>query len=95
VRVDLAIIVDPIGKHCKDFVRIMQDGDPSVIAPVVKLISFDAKDALAVPGVEEVIEAQGWPWPSKFQPLGGVVIIARNTGAAIKGRDAPKVVLDD
>ena len=65
--------------------------------PVVggKLVSFDAKDALAVPGVEQVIEAQGWPWPSKFQPLGGVAVIARNTGAAIKGRDALKVVWDD
>ncbi len=65
--------------------------------PVVggKLVSFDAKEALAVPGVEQVIEAQGWPWPSKFQPLGGVAIIARNTGAAIKGRDALKVVWDD
>src|SRR3954451_13301969 len=65
--------------------------------PVVggKLVSFDAKDALAVPGVEQVIDAQGWPWPSKFQPLGGVAVIARNTGAAIKGRDALKVVWDD
>jgi isoquinoline 1-oxidoreductase beta subunit len=65
--------------------------------PVVggKLVSFDAKDALAVPGVEQVIEAQGWPWPSKFQPLGGVAVIARNTGAAIRGRDALKVVWDD
>src|SRR5947209_1837943 len=65
--------------------------------PVVggKLVSFDAKDALAVPGVEQVIEAQGWPWPSKFQPLGGVAVIARNTGAAIKGRDALKVVWED
>ncbi|HEY0203769.1 MAG TPA: molybdopterin cofactor-binding domain-containing protein [Acetobacteraceae bacterium] len=60
-----------------------------------KLVSFDAKDALAVSGVEQVIEAQGWPWPSKFQPLGGVAIVARNTGAAIKGRDALKVVWDD
>jgi isoquinoline 1-oxidoreductase subunit beta len=65
--------------------------------PVVggKLVSFDAKDALAVPGVEQVIEAQGWPWPSKFQPLGGLAVIARNTGAAIKGRDALKVAWDD
>ena len=65
--------------------------------PVVggKLVSFDPKDALAVPGVEKVIEVQGWPWPSKFQPLGGVAVVARNTGAAIKGRDALKLVWDD
>jgi isoquinoline 1-oxidoreductase beta subunit len=60
-----------------------------------KLVSFDGKDAQAVPGVERVMEVQGWPWPSKFLPLGGVAIIARNTGAAIKGRDALKVVWDD
>jgi isoquinoline 1-oxidoreductase beta subunit len=65
--------------------------------PVVggKLVSFDAADALKVSGVEQVIEVQGWPWPSKFQPLGGVAVIARNTGAAIMGRDALKVVWDD
>ncbi len=64
--------------------------------PVVggKLVSFDPKDALAVPGVEQVVEVKGWPWPSKFQPVGGVAVIARNTGAAIKGRDALKVVWD-
>jgi isoquinoline 1-oxidoreductase beta subunit len=65
--------------------------------PVVggKLVSFDAKDAMQVSGVEKVMEVQGWPWPSKFQPLGGVAVIARNTGAAIKGRDALKIVWDD
>ena len=32
VRVDLAIIFDPIGEHCKDCVGIMQDVEASVIA---------------------------------------------------------------
>ena len=60
-----------------------------------KLVSFDAAEAMKVSGVEKVMEVQGWPWPSKFQPLGGVAVIARNTGAAIKGRDALKVTWDD
>ena len=60
-----------------------------------KLASFDAAEAMKVSGVEKVMEVKGWPWPSKFQPLGGVAVIARNTGAAIKGRDALKVVWDD
>ena len=60
-----------------------------------KVASFDAKDAMKVSGVEKVMEVQGWPWPSKFQPLGGVAVIARNTGAAIMGRDALKVTWDD
>ncbi len=64
--------------------------------PVVggKLVSFDDKEALAIPGVEQVLEVEGWPWPSKFMPLGGVAVVARNTGMAIKGRDALKVVWD-
>ncbi|MFH1341531.1 MAG: molybdopterin cofactor-binding domain-containing protein [Pseudomonadota bacterium] len=60
-----------------------------------KLKSFDATAAMKVSGVEKVMEVQGWPWPSKFQPVGGVAVIARNTGAAIKGRDALKIVWDD
>ncbi|WP_316183912.1 MULTISPECIES: xanthine dehydrogenase family protein molybdopterin-binding subunit [unclassified Bradyrhizobium] len=60
-----------------------------------KVKSFDPAEALKVPGVEQVIEVKGWPWPSKFQPLGGVAVIARNTGAAIKGRDVLKVEWDD
>jgi isoquinoline 1-oxidoreductase beta subunit len=66
--------------------------------PVVggKLVSFDASAALAVPGVEKVIPVQGWQPPgTKFLPVGGVAVIARNTGSAIKGRDALKVVWDD
>jgi isoquinoline 1-oxidoreductase beta subunit len=60
-----------------------------------KLVSFDGADAMKVSGVEKVTEVKGWPWPSKFQPLGGVAVIARNTGAAIKGRDALKITWDD
>ncbi len=65
--------------------------------PVVggKLASFDATDALKVPGVEKVVEVQGWPWPSKFMPVGGVAVVARNTGSAIKGRDKLKVSWDN
>lgn len=66
--------------------------------PVVggSLVSFDAAEALKVPGVERVMQVQGWAPPgTKFLPLGGVAVIARNTGAAIKGRAALKVVWDD
>ncbi len=65
--------------------------------PVVggKLVSFDASEALKVPGVEKVIEVQGWPWPHKFKPVGGVAVVARNTGSAIKGREKLKITWDD
>jgi isoquinoline 1-oxidoreductase subunit beta len=60
-----------------------------------KLVSCDSTAAMKVSGVEKVMEVKGWPWPSKFQPLGGVAVIARNTGAAIKGRDVLKLTWDD
>ncbi|HET9019286.1 MAG TPA: molybdopterin cofactor-binding domain-containing protein [Acetobacteraceae bacterium] len=66
--------------------------------PVVggKLVSFDATEAMKVPGVERVLAVKGWQPPgTKFLPLGGVAVVARNTGAAIKGRDALKIVWDD
>ena len=61
-----------------------------------KLVSFDATAAMNVPGVEKVVEVQGWQPPgTKFLPLGGVAVVAGNTGAAIKGRAALKIVWDD
>jgi isoquinoline 1-oxidoreductase beta subunit len=60
-----------------------------------KVASFDGAGAMKVSGVEKVMEVKGWPWSSKFQPLGGVAVIARNTGAAIKGRDALKITWED
>jgi isoquinoline 1-oxidoreductase beta subunit len=48
--------------------------------------SFDATEAMKVPGVERVIEIPSTPLPSGFLPLGGVAVIATNTWAAIQGR---------
>src|SRR5215472_1816641 len=60
-----------------------------------KVASYDGSAALKVPGVEKIVAIEGTPPPSKFQPIGGVAVIARNTWAAIKGRDALKVSWDD
>lgn len=59
---------------------------PPVVGGSVK--SYDAAAALAVPGVEQVIELAGTPPPMVFAPLGGLAVIATNTWAAIQGRDA-------
>ncbi len=59
---------------------------PPVVGGTVK--SYDAVAALAVPGVEQVIELAGTPPPMVFAPLGGLAVIATNTWAAIQGRDA-------
>jgi isoquinoline 1-oxidoreductase subunit beta len=56
--------------------------------------SFDAKDALAVAGVERVVEIPATPMPSGFKPLGGVAVIASNTWAAQQGRQRLKIEWD-
>jgi len=60
-----------------------------------KLASVDSSEALKVPGVIRVIELKGSPPPALFNPLGGVAVIARNTWAAIKGREALKLTWDN
>jgi isoquinoline 1-oxidoreductase beta subunit len=42
-----------------------------------------------------VVEIKGVPVPVAFQPLGGVAVIATNTWAAIKGREALKIQWND
>lgn len=56
-----------------------------------KVLRYDAKDALKVPGVIKVVELPSSPPPADFNPLGGVAVIARNTWAAIQGRKALKI----
>jgi isoquinoline 1-oxidoreductase beta subunit len=65
--------------------------------PVVggKVATLDASAAEKVPGVEKIIQIPGTPMPGKFMPLGGVAVVARNTWAALKGREALKITWDD
>ncbi len=60
-----------------------------------KLKRVDAADALKLPGVLEVIEIPGIAGPPGFNPVGGVAVVARNTWAALQGRDALKIEWDD
>jgi isoquinoline 1-oxidoreductase beta subunit len=66
-------------------------------SPVVggSIVSYDAAATLKVPGVEKVVKIDPTPAPAKFNPLAGVAVIAANTYAALKGRDALKIVWDD
>ena len=57
-----------------------------------KVLRFDDTGAKAVPGVVAVVPIESSPPPVLFNPLGGVAVIATNTWAAIKGREALKVV---
>ncbi len=60
-----------------------------------KVKSYDAADALKVPGVVRVVAIEPTPAPPYFNPLGGIAVIARNTWAAMQGRKALKIVWDD
>ena len=66
---------------------------PPVLGGKVK--SFDAAQALKVPGVLKVFAIDGTPPPSEFQPVGGVVVVGRDTWAAIKARSLLKIEWDD
>ena len=60
-----------------------------------KVVSHDAAAALKVPGVMRVVQIEPTPAPAEFNPLGGIAVIARNTWAAMQGRNALKIVWDD
>lgn len=57
-----------------------------------KVKSYDATEALKVPGVLKVVPIDALSAPPGFLPLGGLGVVAENTFAAIKGRS--KLVID-
>ncbi len=60
-----------------------------------KVVSVDDTAARAIPGVERIVRIPETPIPGAYLPLGGVAVIAKNTWAAMKGRDALKVTWDN
>jgi isoquinoline 1-oxidoreductase beta subunit len=57
-----------------------------------KPVRIDDSEAKKVPGVRQVVEIEGLDNPTQLQP--GVAVIAENTWAAIKGKEALKVTWD-
>lgn len=57
--------------------------------------SLDESAALQVPGVRRVVRVPSSPLPGGFLPMGGVAVVATNTWAAIKGRDALRISWND
>jgi len=54
--------------------------------------SFDKTKAMAVAGVTDIVEVSRVAKP--FGPLGGIAVIATNTWAALKGKEALEIVWD-
>ena len=63
----------------------------SLRPPVVggKVVSVDDSAALAVPGVEAVIQLEGHTMPAKFLPLGGVAVVASQHPCRAQGPGSP------
>jgi isoquinoline 1-oxidoreductase beta subunit len=59
-----------------------------------KVVTVDDGEARKVPGVERIVRIPETAIPSAFFPLGGVAVIAQNTWAALRGRDALKITWD-
>ncbi|MGH8314830.1 MAG: molybdopterin cofactor-binding domain-containing protein [Steroidobacterales bacterium] len=57
---------------------------PPVLGQRIK--HYDDKAALKIPGVRTTLPVDTFTPPHKFQPLGGVAVIADNTWAAFEGR---------
>jgi isoquinoline 1-oxidoreductase subunit beta len=55
------------------------------------VVSVDDSLAKQVAGVERIVRIPASPMPGGFLPLGGVAVIASNTWAAMKGRDALRI----
>jgi isoquinoline 1-oxidoreductase beta subunit len=64
--------------------------------PVIlgKVKSYDATEALKVPGVEQVVEIPAVTKPILYKALGGVAVVASNTWAALEGRKKLKIEWD-
>jgi isoquinoline 1-oxidoreductase beta subunit len=66
---------------------------PPVVFGTVK--SFNADAAMAVSGVEQVLELPAAKPPANYQALGGVAVIATNSWAALKARDLLEIEWED
>ena len=68
-------------------------------APVYrgKVKSFDATEALAVQGVEKVVEIPALPddAPAEFHAMGGVAVVGTNTWSVLEGRKKLVIEWDD
>jgi isoquinoline 1-oxidoreductase beta subunit len=56
-----------------------------------KVKSYEAAEALKIPGVRDVVAIEPFTPPAAYQPLGGLAVIADNTWSAFRGREKLKI----
>jgi isoquinoline 1-oxidoreductase beta subunit len=66
---------------------------PPVYGATVRAVDSSGVDH--IPGVVRIVRVDHTPPPSGMSPLGGVAVVATNTWAAIRGRDALRVRWND
>jgi isoquinoline 1-oxidoreductase beta subunit len=66
---------------------------PRVVFGKVK--TYDGAAALAVPGVEQIVEIPAAVAPANYRALGGLAVIAANSWAALKARDLLTIEWED
>ena len=59
------------------------------------LATLDSSAAEKVPGVEKIVRLDTTPPPSAFMPVGGVAVVAKNTWAALQGRQKLALTWND
>jgi isoquinoline 1-oxidoreductase subunit beta len=60
-----------------------------------RVAALDSAEAMKTPGVERIVTLDTTPPPSAFRQLGGVAVIARNTWAALQGRERLRITWED
>ena len=60
-----------------------------------KVASYDASETRKVSGFVQIVEIPAPAVPSAFLPSGGIAVVADNTWAAIRGREALKIAWND
>jgi len=60
-----------------------------------KVKSYDEQEALKVSGVRQTMLIDPFKPPAAFQPLGGVAVLADNTGLHFQGRKKLKITWDN
>ena len=90
---DLGAIVDGTAKFGLDVLIEGMKFATIERCPVLggKFVSYDREAALAVDGVDSLVEIRSFTPPHRFQALGGIAVVGKDTWSVLQGRKALSV----